>query len=106
MNRRKKKMEKLNKELSRTRELLDKELPRTRELLEKTMFKVPVMTIRENAMKVVCRVPNINDGYPVDILKKEIANKLVDYILPFIQYDIEMENGKQVITGSVYVTKM
>lgn len=95
MNRRKKKIEKLNEELSRTRELLDK-----------ATFKVPVMTIRENAMKVVCRVPNINDGYPVDILKREIANKLVDYILPFIQYDIDMENGKQVVTGSVYVTKM
>ena len=103
---------KLIEALQQEKEIILEELKESRQEAKKLrkdidalMFKSPIVTIRDDSVKVVCKVQNRDSHYPVELMKMEITRKIAEELIPFMQYDMEMENGIQVMTGSLYVVR-
>ena len=69
-----------------------------------THFKQPLVIRNEKDTLTFVETVVIEDGVPIDILKEEIARKMVEAAKDHIHYDIEdMENGQRVLTGYLTV---
>lgn len=67
-------------------------------------FKQPLVLRNEKNTLTFGAKMVIEDGVPIDILKEEIARKMVETAKDHIYYDIEdMENGQRILTGYLRV---
>lgn len=67
-----------------------------------------VCTIERNVQKVMTRkiIPHelYMREYPSEAIKYELCNKMVDFLIPFVEYDFSNdENMERVFTATLYV---
>lgn len=69
----------------------------------------PVVTVNRNIQRVKCSVEvskmELEHGIPTGHIKTEIANKILECIMPFIEFDFSdtREHGGKIYTGTLYV---
>lgn len=72
----------------------------------RSLPKPNVCTIERNVQKVLScvEVNERNLSVPEEYIKREIAEKICEFISPFIEYDFQdNEYGEKIYTGTLYV---
>ena len=66
--------------------------------------KPPVCTVERNIQEVrgCYAVPRDRADMPAEYIKRELINGLIEYVKPFVEYDIEDRK----MVGKVYIAKL
>ena len=80
-------------------EELNEKVEKLEERLYFTRFKQPRIYQQDRKTETVTAMSVLEDGVPIDVIKREITKKLVDEVYNQIDWDIEDVNGKKAIRG-------